>query len=206
MEIIVGQTLNETIAISTRVEHNNKSYFFPEPNPVHLFFSNATEHFEIANQLKNDLWKLKSNEYHKLFNSFNAFFNEITTGIIMLYTSVEAFINQHIPENYTFIIDNKPQTKNDIEWMDIKEKIKDYLPIIFGIKFQITNEKDYQNILKVRQIRNDLIHLKTQLTINKTFYEKLFSELIETKTGDLVDSVFIFMNTFRQDYLIENKN
>lgn len=206
MEIIVGQSIDGAVAVATQVElKNKKPYFFPEPNPVHLFFSNAVQHFDNAKQLKSELDKVEHTDYFKLFNSFNSLFNEITTGVIMLYTSVEAFINQHIPENYAFDIKGEVYLKKDIEWMDIKEKIKDYLPIIFDIQFQITNEKEYQKILKIRQIRNDLIHLKTQLSINKTFYEELFTELIEAKTDDFVNAVFIFMNTFRPNYLVEEQ-
>ena len=87
--------------------------------------------------------------------------------------------------------------------MDIKEKIKDYLPIIFNIKFQLTNDKEYQKILKIRDLRNDLIHLKTQLSINKTFYEQMFSELLESETDELVEAVFIFINKIRPNYLTD---
>lgn len=208
MEIIIGQSIEDAVAVSTKVElKNNKSYFLPEPNPVHLFFTNAVQHFENAKQLKQELDKIEHTNYHQLFLSFNIFFNEVTTGVIMLYTSVEAFINQHIPEKYAFDIDGKIFLKKDIEWMDIKEKIKDYLPIVFGgLKFQISNDKQYQKILKIREIRNNLIHLKTELSINKTFYEALFTELIEAKTDDFVEAVFVFMNTFRPGYLVEETN
>lgn len=205
--IIVGQSIEGKVAVSTQIKlEDNKSYFLPEPNPVHLFFSNAVEHFEKAKLLRKEINQTDQDNSQTLFITFNNFFNEITTGLIILYTSTEAFINQQIPENYVFQIKGKEYLKKDIEWMDIKEKIKDFLPIIFKIKFQVTNTKEYQEILKIGKIRNDLIHLKTQLSINRTFYEKLFSDLLNLNTDNIVDSVFIFMNIIRPNYLTEEKS
>ena len=142
-EIIVGQSFDGKVAVSTQVGlKGKKSYLFPEPNPVHLFFSNAVEHFENAKILCQDFNKIDDTNHQQLFISFSKFFNEITSGIIMLYTSIEAFINQHIPEKLTFQIDGKVNTKSNIELMDIKQKIKDYLPIVLQINFQETNDKE----------------------------------------------------------------
>ena len=74
---------------------------------------------------------------------------------------------------------------------------------ITQIKFHFTNEKEYCQLTEIQNLRNDLIHLKTQQSINRTSYEELFTKLLQTETDRLVDSAFIFMNAIQPQYLVE---
>ncbi len=161
-EVIVGQKLEGDTVVSAQIKSKNKqSYFFPEPNPVHIFFNQAVEHLERSSEFKFQLKNIGKADYKALFTAFNIFFKEVSTGIIMLHASVEAFINQQIPDNFSIDIEGDTYTKKDIEWKDLKEKVKIFLPEITQVKFHVTNEKEYCQLTDIQKLRNDLIHLKT---------------------------------------------
>ena len=175
--IIMAKSLSDQpAAVTTNLRtKDGHTYQFPEPNPVHLYFQNACNRLATSQTLLIDLKAIDPLHHEQQYNKFLDYFSEVTDGITFLVTSVEAFINQHIPDNIIYQVDeNKQWNKTDIEWKDLKTKIKVIIPAIYGLHFLNTNPKEYNHVLKVQDLRDDLVHLKTEHKSNKTFYEDIF--------------------------------
>lgn len=205
--IIISKTLiGQSAAVSTNLKTKDGHTFqFPEPNPVHLYFRNACNHLAASQSLLSELKRIEPFHYELQYNKFLDYFNEVTTGIIFLVTSVEAFINQHIPDNIIYTIDeNKQWDKTDIERQDLKTKIKIIIPTIYDLYFLRTHEKEYSQIFNIQNLRDDLVHLKTEHKNNMTFYENIIKRILDFEPNKYVDAVFLYLNHLDSDFLQEN--
>jgi len=204
--IIVAQTLRgQPAAVATNVTTKDGHTFqFPEPNPVLLYFKNACDHLAKSQDLLKELKAIEAIQHELQYHKFLEYFVEVTTGITFLVTSVESFINQHIPENIAYhSIKGKIWSKADIEWKDLKTKIKIIIPAIYNLHFLKTNEKEYSLILEVQDIRDRLVHLKTEHKENKTFYEEIIKCLLDFEPQKYVDAVFLYLNSLQANYIEE---
>ena len=151
---------------------------FQEPNPVHIYYNSAIDHIESAIQIQKEIISKNWNP-DELYQIFIDFFKESFQTITQLTMSLEAIFNQKIPEDIQLPKEEKSLNKEDIEWKEFKEKFRHILPFITGIDIYKNHFEDYQNIIKLNALRNDLIHLKSIKQENYTFYQALFKELID---------------------------
>jgi len=151
---------------------------FAEPNPVTIYYNTAISHAENAINLQNQITS-KNWVPHELYPVFLEFFSESFQAITQLTMALEAIFNQKIPEEISLTQGEKTFSKQDIEWKDFKEKYRHILPHIPGVDLYNNHKYDYQNIIKLNSLRNDLIHLKSIRQENFTFYQNLYKELID---------------------------
>lgn len=151
---------------------------FQEPNPVVIYYNSAIDHSENAIKIQKEIIS-KNWTPDELYLVFIEFFKESFQAITQLTMSLEAIFNQKIPEDIQLSKDEKALYKKDVEWKDFKEKFRHILPLIAGIDIYKDHFDDYQNIIKLNALRNDLIHLKSLRQENFTFYQTLFKELID---------------------------
>lgn len=151
---------------------------FQEPNPVVIYYNSAIEHTENAINIQKEII-LKKWTPDQLYIIFMDFFKESFQSVTQLIMSLEALFNQNIPEDIQLLKGEKYLNKEDIEWKEFKEKFRYILPQISGIDIYQNHFDDYQNIIKLNSLRNDLIHLKSLRQENFTFYQTLFKELID---------------------------
>lgn len=166
---------------------------FTEPNPVTIYYNTAITHAENAITLQN---QITSQNWvpHELYPVFIEFFSESFQAITQLTMALEALFNQKIPEDINLIQGEKNFSKQDIEWKDFKEKYRYILPHITGKDLYKDHHNDYQNIIKLNSLRNDLIHLKSIRQENFTFYQNLYKELIDFDFKRHATSVFKVIN------------
>jgi hypothetical protein len=172
---------------------------FKEPNPIQLYFNLASENFDEANKFQKKL--LQDNDVIEESSLFNIFFKRITTGIVFLVMSIEGQLNQIIPDDIE--INNK--NKNEIEFENFEDKIKIYVSNskILGLDFSKNNNFDYMNITQMINLRNDLIHLKTQTETNQTKYSELFKRIIDFKIETNIKSTFTLLHFLNKTIEIE---
>lgn len=151
---------------------------FQEPNPVVIYYNSAIDHSENAIIIQKEIIS-KNWTPDGLYPIFIDFFKESFQAITQLTMSLEALFNQKIPEDIQLSKGEKTLDKEDIEWKEFKEKFRHILPFITGIDIYKDHIDDYQNIIKLNALRNDLIHLKSLKQENFTFYQALFKELID---------------------------
>ncbi len=103
----------------------------------------------------------------------------IQTCIVFAYTSLEAFANLSIPENYEFKqrLENKGideiYDKQAIErWISLKQKLGIILVDIYKTE-DLTKKPIWSNFIKLEQYRHDIIHQKSIDRIE--FYKNYFN-------------------------------
>ncbi|RLZ06662.1 hypothetical protein [Faecalibacter macacae] len=180
-KIILAQSSGSESYVMARIipsKAKNNPLVFTEPNPVTIYYNCAIAHIETSLELQA---KIINNSWSPidLYNEFISFFSESFQGITQLLMSLEALFNQLIPDDIELNLNGKNLTKKDIEWQKFKEKYRYILPEISGINLFEDYNDDYQNIITLNDIRNDLIHLKSIRKENFTYYQALFKTLID---------------------------
>lgn len=205
---IIATKVGDKNFVSTQMKtakDKSKVFTFPEPNPICIYYKSANEHLQRSYAIKNKIYSEEQHFDHNYhYENFIEYFKETSEGVILLSTTIEGFINQLLPENLELEINYEKRTKDVIEWLDIKTKLRDVVEKLTGIDFQKSNPKDYANISLLIDLRNDLIHLKKTSKANITNYQQLFKRLVELDHVVVSDSIFNFINTIIPDYLIED--
>lgn len=184
-------------------ENKKKQIFFPEPNPICIYYKAANEHLEKSEAIKNNLLKADAGSHVPFdYDLFVDYFQETSEGVTQLSKTIEGFINQLIPEKTELEIAGK-KGKNALEWLPIGTKLRDLMVALKGIDFHKSNNQDYSNITGMIAVRDDLVHLKTAVKENFTVYQDLYKRLIDFNQVGCSNSVFIFVNTMVPGYFEE---
>jgi hypothetical protein len=87
------------------------------------------------------------------------------TSIVFAYTSLEAFANEEVPDNYVYAIAEKNCTrhfnKDQIErFLNLDTKLGDVLPTVLGVKTPKGN-KLWNAYIELGRLRDCIVHMKT---------------------------------------------
>jgi hypothetical protein len=191
--------------------HNlkGKHFVFPVPDPTLVYFNNAQLSLaQISEQKKVLIEKLDYtvalNEpaIHDIYN-----YHGLVSGfVIFLFTAIESFINQMIPDDYTFVDEQKNKTiiYNKIqlqEHVDFKTKITKVLTGATGNDFFRKSSPANQYIWSLKQFRDDIIHTKQDDEILK--YQNIIKRSLNYNYDKAIKAVATFMNFYKKDYIIE---
>lgn len=170
---------------------NNLEMTYFQPNNIAILLSISKKQLELAEKFFNAQFKNTQNElnYRNFSGDRKKFIGEksiaicdyielIETSIVFSYTSIEAFANISIPENYTY--KNKTRGVEEIydkekieRWISLKDKIRVILPEIYKVK-KPTQKKWWGDFIHLEKYRHNIIHQKT---IDSTvFYKKYFDK------------------------------
>lgn len=179
--IILAQGVNSeeyVMAVVTPSKRKSKALIFPEPNPVTIYYNSGVDHIESALEIRK---VILNNDWNpdELYPVFLDFYKESFQGLTQMIMSVEALFNQKIPEDIILEYEGESLTKEKIEWKKLKTKLKYLIPKLTDIDLYANYNGDYQNILNINNIRNDLVHLKSIKKNNFTYYQSLCKELID---------------------------
>ena len=192
------------------IESKNEKYFSVFPNPVHLFFDTSITHFNNSEEIKKNSFPKCAQKTNKKIEGVNfldidadethvcydEFFKYRMNSIIMLFTSVEAFINHSIPCNYP--------NRDEIERHEkFKIKLRKHLPESLGFDdFWSDKEIIYNEIIELYQIRNDLIHLKTNSEDDFEAYFEVVKKIPTYNISKAILKVGEFMNKIKPDFIV----
>lgn len=189
---------------------NNEKYFSVFPNPVHLFFDSSINFFNSSEEIKKTNFpfcaqkkKIKMGDIHFLdvdadetHMCYDEFFKLRMNSIIMLSTSVEAFINHSIPNDY-------PDRENIERYRPFKEKLKTHLPDSLGlIDFWVDKDYLWNQIMNLYYMRNDLIHLKTNSQDGFEAYYEVIRKMLEFDIDRSINAVGKFMNEIQTEFIV----
>ena len=180
----------DSINIDAYGKSMQSQYF--TPNNVGVLLSVSSKAMVMAKEIfENDISKHKSDENLEKSKIGNLVVNSktiydyiefIQTCIVFGYTSLEAFINLSIPDDYRF--QTEPNNKGVVEiydkdaierWVPLKTKISELLVEIYKTR-SIKSLKIWNQFIQFEELRNEIIHQKT---INHTnFYKKYFRKNI----------------------------
>jgi hypothetical protein len=193
------------------------------PDPIQLYFSLAFENYQYANRTRASI-TFQSGQSGSLnfVNShlYNWHIKYKISTIIFLHSTIEAFINYLMPEDFIYKQDllgkksdkftrtkteySKEQTERFIQF---KEKLNQVIPQLTQISFFDSHKKTYDKLLNLNTYRNDLIHLRSTRSQNKQHFQKVFDEVINVDLKQYVEAVIDFINVIKPNHIkfIETK-
>lgn len=214
--MIIPFNENEKRVVRTRaIKHNGNTFISALANPIHLFVTLGIEHFDLSEEIKflkfpkcgkqlgDDIFLLpiEENGTHQCHNDYIKY---RSSSIIMLVSSIEAFINHTLPNDFIYKTEKKNYTKIEIEGPRIFfiNKLEKVIP-------QYLNQEDFWDshmeikteILKLYNIRKNLIHLKTNAEDDFNAYFNVIDEMLELNIGNCIDCVINFMNLVKPNFI-----
>jgi hypothetical protein len=210
--VVEFKTGEKKVLKARPVRHNGKLYITAFPNPVHLFLSLAVEHFIISEQVKENnfpkcgkkcgddmyLLDIDANGTHDCFNDYIKY---RVSSIIMLVSSLEAFLNHIIPNDFIYKTKRKNKevtlNKADIEGPQVifREKLTEIVPQSIKKDFFWDNIQSEKNtILDLYENRKNLIHLKTNAENDFDIYFQTIDKMLDLDINAAIDSTILFMN------------
>jgi hypothetical protein len=179
--------------------------FIPELNPVTVFFSNATmslkkliEYREILFSESPSTKDFQKNVDLKLFGNF---FQLSSNCLFNLQASLESYANWVIPEEYKTLDKNG----EEIYKPSLTHKIFTTLPELKKKHFKKHNRKGNFVLVKIIELRNDIVHLKPIKDKTNTKYKKVYRKLLQFNFADAIKVVRDYINFFEPN-LIEDCN
>lgn len=160
---------------------NGKPFMIPEPEPSILYFSNAEN--KLSDLLKNQSTLLKSNlttnNFQELSHTFYDFFQISSDYIVNLFTSIEAYNNSLIPDDFSIKIKRKHFDKKQTQRsMGFLNKVKIAIPKIKNKSFHKDYPKKYDLILKLKKLRDNVIHTKNMQDGYPASYRELYKSYL----------------------------
>ena len=219
--VIVQLTNGKKIMFNSRtVSYQNKIFVAPLPNPVHLLLNVGIENYNnsisILDKLKEDCQLSEDDkDVHILnlgYDNTNANFNNLIkfkiTAVITLITSLEAFLNQIIPNDFIYdgLKKGKPHqfNKKQIESSSIsfKEKLTNVMSqLIEKPYFSKQHSKVINSILELYAVRRELIHMKTNSDDWMGLYFKITGSVIDIDLEKSILAIRKYMNLIKPRFI-----
>jgi hypothetical protein len=152
---------------------------------------------EFINELKLNTDDIRTSKkaIHLIYNHTSL----ISTFVIMLFATIESFVNSKISKDATF--ETKKNKIKDYDWilnnLPTFDKIEKYLKIGFLEEYK----EEWGLIEKLKEIRNSLIHLKVNTKENGD-YRKEYNFMLNMKYRETLEAVRDFVN-YHEPNLIE---
>jgi hypothetical protein len=188
---------------------NGKDFVFPVPDPTLIYFNNAQSYIKIIDESKNNLIDkidFRSEFTETGLNEIYNFYGSTSGFVIFLFTAIESFVNQLIPEEYNFRkkLKNRTElyTKTQIEQnIDFKTKLNKILPDATGKDFFKSSTQAVQRIWNLKDFRDAIIHTKSSKS--HVQFDHLIKTSLNFKYSDTLSAVAKFMNHYKSDYIVE---
>lgn len=195
-----------------KYEENNELFLIPEYNPITIYFDTARYNMRQLRDARPEVFTNSAQFGHGIRavnGNFYQYFALASSYSLFLFTALEAFINKMIPPNYEYrrkIQDKKTELfdKDQIQRnIDFIEKIKFVIPQIKKANFITQYSHKYDQILKLKQLRDEIAHTKTYNGKNApNYYEKLFATTLSFDYETTLHYVKDYIN-FYEPSLIE---
>lgn len=201
------------------VKYQNKLFVTAFPNPIHLFLSVAIEHYNHSEKIKetnfpncgkkigNDIFILDIEE-NGTHDCYNHYIKYRASSIIMLVSSIEAYLNHIIPNDFIYRTIRKEKyvefNKEDIESAKIsfKEKLTEVIPQYLGDKtFWNVHHHEKEIILDLYENRKNIIHLKTNAQDDFERYFAVIDKMLDLDLYASINSTIKFMNLASKNFI-----
>jgi hypothetical protein len=124
-----------------------------------------------------------------------------------LYSSIEAFVNRKIPEDYIYKQNGggkctKIYDSSQIQrWVSLEEKIEKILNEIEKKSFKKNYPLKQQHIQNLKEFRDSIVHTKKENLYSE--YESLFRKALSFKYEQTILSVMDFINFYENGFIEE---
>lgn len=192
-------------------KENGRSYYLPEPDPILVFYDNAYHTYKRIQDKKKKLlsaYTFNNEESvigHTEIQVVYEHFGATSSFIINLFTSIEAYINKLIPDDYKHISKDKKSTsiynKEQIErYLSFDKKYTDILKDIYGKSYKDKYQIKHQHITNLKNLRDDIIHLKAN-NDGQTHYDYIIKRLLKFKYKETLEATRDFFNFYTPSYI-----
>lgn len=194
--------------IFSMVYNDNGTYcMIPVPDFSLMNFNQAYKYNIDRKELRKELMKhfkdLNSEEY-KNFAFAYEFQGCASACIIMLFTSIECFVNDIIPADFQYIISdtkrteiyNKEQIQEFIPFMD---KLKKVLPQALGKDFFSKPTPSTSHIYNLKELRNAIVHTKSDLTGQN--HADILKKLLNFKYDETFKAISLYFNFYKEGFV-----
>lgn len=215
---ILSAKKNQLVHVQTETGHvyggfvhqiEGKNLVIPIPDPTLIYFNNAQQSIRQIKELRKQL--IGKIDYTKSYtepalNEIYHYFGVTSGFIIFLFTSIESFINQQIPDEYVFkkVLAKKSELfdkKQILEYMDFNTKLKEVLKEVTGKDFFKKSTPANQIIFNLKAFRDDIVHTKSNQSPLQ--YDYLIKESLNFKYEKALSAVADFMNHYKPEYIVE---
>ncbi|AEV32309.1 hypothetical protein Oweho_1310 [Owenweeksia hongkongensis DSM 17368] len=212
---IIPET-NEAFTFIPVVE-DNRFYVTKFPNPVQLYFSLAFANYQFSVKARNNIVSQKEEGVYLHFVNeylYNWNLQYRISTIIFLHSTVEAFVNYQMPDEYVYkqVVEGKEKgqfikvvkeySKEQTErYIDFKEKVSKVIPEVSQVDFYKDHKPIYDRIMNLNKLRNDIIHLRSAKSGNQSQFNKAFSNVMNANLEDYVEAVKSFINIIEPDFI-----
>jgi hypothetical protein len=192
-----------------QIEANGEKYFSVFPNPVHLFLSSAVDAYNRSEEIKQKSFPVCAARAHKKIEDihmldidadethicYDEYFKMRMNAIVMLSTAVEAFINHSIPNDY-------PKKARIERFESFEKKLTKHLPRSLQLNgFWDERVELKVSIINLYNLRNDIIHLKTNSEVDFQAYYTIVNSMISHDLEQSIMDVKSLMNNIKQDFV-----
>lgn len=175
------------VTLTTSVKHLNQPLHFGEPSATALFLSQSHKAYIEAIRLHPYQGNKAPHTGAGNTATIYDYLELIMSSVISSFTSLEAFANEEIPEEFIY----EDTTKGEVivarskEWIEkhlsLDEKLASLLPNILE-KDSPKGLKIWEDYVHLRRLRHRIIHLKsadrTVSNIEEEFPDSIWSELL----------------------------
>ena len=222
--VLKYETGEQKMVFMLPVEYCNNIYNAAFPDPILLYLSISHNQYLLSEKIKLDFFKENSmgaTGRMRMFNSvvnstnetYNLYLQSRVCAIIMLHSSIEAFVNYAIPDNIQYPWTTQKGTKNlNKREIDKNLKFKDKLIDVVSFAYNIDLKNNHSNltaeILNFYQVRNDFVHLKSYMENSfKASHTTVFNNMLNMDLVKYYRVAHEFMNLIKPNYIspIENK-
>jgi hypothetical protein len=183
---------------------SGKPLIIPEPEPSILYFTNAENKLTEILELQSKIIRSRSyKDFNEISHTFFSFFQLSSDFIINLYTSIEAYNNSIIiSSDFSIKIKKRNYNRNEaLRELDFLTKVKRIPPHIKNISFVKTHPIKYEHFLKIKNLRDNVIHTKNMQDGFPASYRELYKSYLEFDFKKSYDYVKDYFNFYEKDWI-----
>jgi len=222
--VILNDNLGKKLIFKARtITFDKVIYIAPFPNPVHLLIFSSIENYnQSVNVIKQfahgnniegeNITVLEINE-NNTSHKYNDYVRLRILSIITLVNSIEAFLNQIIPNEFKYKVEEngnvKELDKKSIE--STKVSFRDKLTkLIYQFKnidrFETDNAPFVDSILDAYSVRKEIVHMKTNSENELELYFKTVSNILEIDIEKVIEDTISYINNISPEFIsLENQ-
>lgn len=169
----------------------------------HQAYKYNSERKELRKELIKHFKDLNSDEYKNVAFAYE-FQGCASACIIMLFTSIECFLNDIIPNDYKYVVSetkrteiyNKARIQEFIPFMD---KLKKVLPDALGKDFFAKQTSATSHIDNLKDLRNAIVHIKSDPTGQN--HAEILRKLLNFKYDDTFKAIATYFNFYKERFV-----
>ncbi|HWI93242.1 MAG TPA: hypothetical protein VNT20_18315 [Flavisolibacter sp.] len=183
--------------------------YIPEPDPILIYFHTAYVNLVQIESKRDKVFANTSVEgmTEQVINDLYEYYGLACSLIILLFTSLEAFINRSVPDAFEYkkVFEKRTEiyNKQQIQWLSFDEKVKTVLPKIKEMDFGKSHPILQTIISNLKDFRNSIVHTREEKE-GHTPFDYLFKRAFTFDYRKALNAVKDFCNFYHgADYIQE---